>query len=435
MGFAGIDILLLHGCQKMLASSAAASDRLDVERVRRDFPILHKPLPKGLPLVFLDSASSTQKPQAVMDRESEVYGNFYANAYRGVYRFGALVDEALEASRTAVQTLLNAESRDEIIFTAGTTMGLNIVAAGWGRSQLKPGDEILLSELEHHANLVPWQQVARQTGAHVRFFPLTDDLQLDLQQLDRVLTERTKVVAVTGMSNVTGTQPPIAELARRAHAVGAVIVVDGAQSVPHQATDVQAMGIDFLAFSGHKLFGPSGVGMLYGRRDLLDKMEPLLFGGHMISQVTCEGSTWAAPPAKFEAGTLPIAQGIALGAAVEYLRQIGFGAIQAHEHALLEYAHQRLAAIPGLKIYGPPIDKKGAIVSFTIDGAHAEDLAQLLNRRGVFVRHGHHCTMPLHAKLKVAATVRASFALYNTLAEVDALVDALQFARERLRLQ
>lgn len=417
----------------MLASSENMS-LLDVESVRRDFPILHKPLPKGLPLVFLDSASSAQKPQVVIDRESEVYESFYANAYRGVYRFGALVDEALEASRTAVQKFLNAESRDEIIFASGTTMGLNIVAAGWGRSQLKPGDEILVSELEHHANLVPWQQVARQTGARVRFFPLTEDLQLDLQQLDNVLTERTKVVAVTGMSNVTGTQPPIPELARRAHAVGAVIVVDGAQSVPHEVTDVRAAGIDFLAFSGHKLFGPSGVGILYGRRELLERMEPLLFGGHMISQVTCEGSNWAPPPAKFEAGTLPIAQGIALGSAVEYVQQLGFPAIHAHERALLEYAHQQLAAIPGLRIYGPPVEKKGSIVSFTIDGAHAEDLAQLLNRRGVFVRHGHHCTMPLHAKLNVAATVRASFAMYNTLAEVDTLVAALAFARERLRL-
>ncbi len=407
----------------------------DVEVVRRDFPILNKPLPKGLPLVYLDNAATAQKPSVVIEREREVYENFYANVYRGVYRFGAMIDEEFEATREKVRKLLQAESTDEIIFTSSSTAAINLAAAGWGRRHLRPGDEILLSVIEHHANFVPWQQVAKQTGATCRFLPLTPDGRIDVDQLDTFLSPRTRLVAITGMSNVLGTIPPIREIARRAHDVGAIVLVDGAQSVPHLPTNVLDLGADFLAFSGHKVYGPSGVGVLYGRRELLESMDPLLFGGHMISQVTCESSTWAELPAKFEAGTPPIAQIIALGAAIDYVQQTGFPAIHQHERTLLNYAWKRLREVHGLHIHGPEPENRGAILSFSIDGAHPEDLAQLLDRRGVFVRHGHHCTMPLHEWLGVPATVRASFALYNTLSEVDALIDAIHFALQKLRVE
>ncbi len=412
----------------------ATEDRLDIDAVRRDFPILGRPLAKGLQLVYLDSASSAQKPQAVIDKEVEVYENYYANAYRGVYRFGIQVDDGLELTRSKVQALLNAERSEEIVFTSGSTMAINTVAYGWARKNLQAGDEVLLNEMEHHANFVPWQQMAAQVGATCRMIPLTADLRLDMDRLGEVLGPRTKMVAVTGMSNVTGTINPIQELARRAHEVGALIAVDGAQSVPHQATDVRALDVDFLAFSGHKLCGPSGIGVLYGKYALLEEMDPLLYGGHMIDRVTREGSTWAPPPAKFEAGTSAIAQCVALSAAIDYLEKLGIAAISAHESRLTSYAHERLLQVPGLKIYGPAPPHKGAIVSFTIEGAHPEDLAQLLDRRGVFVRHGHHCTMPLHDLMGVSATVRASFGVYTSRADIDALVEAIQFAREKLRL-
>jgi cysteine desulfurase / selenocysteine lyase len=351
-----------------------------------------------------------------------------------VYRFGALVDEALESSREKVRALLNAESAEEIVFTSGTTMSVNVVAQAWGRANLKPGDEVLLNEMEHHANFVPWQQIALQTGATLRLIPLTADGRLDFDRLDEVLSRRTKMLAVTGMSNVLGTINPIKQLAERAQAVGSLIFVDAAQSVPHALTDVRDQKIDFLGFSSHKLFGPSGVGVLYGRRELLEAMPPFLFGGHMIERVAVEGTRWASPPAKFEAGTLPIAQAIALGTAIDYVLSLGFEAMHEHEQQLTQYALARLHEIPGFNILGPAAEHRGSIISFKLDRASAEDLAQLLDRRGVYVRHGHHCTMPLHDRLGLRATVRASFAMYNTLAEVDALVDAIEFARHKLRL-
>jgi cysteine desulfurase/selenocysteine lyase len=415
-------------------SDVAAEKLFDVEAIRRDFPILGRPLAKDYRLVYLDSASTAQKPQAVIDKEVEVYENYYANAYRGVYRFGAQVDEALELTRSKVQTLVNAERSEEIVFTSGSTMSINMVAYGWARTHLKAGDEVLINQMEHHANFVPWQQMAADAGATCRMIPLTDDYQLDMDRLDEVLNERTRIVAVTAMSNVTGTINPIKELARRAHQVGALIVVDGAQSVPHQPTDVRDLDVDFLAFSGHKIYGPSGIGVLYGKHALLEIMEPLLFGGHMIDQVTTDRSTWAPSPAKFEAGTAPIAQCVALSEAIDYVQNVGFAAIHAHESDLTAYAHERLLQVPGMKIYGPAPDRKGAIVSFTIEAAHPEDMAQLLDRRGVFVRHGHHCTMPLHELMGVNATIRASFGLYTSRADIDALADAIQFAREKLRL-
>ncbi|NQV28733.1 MAG: SufS family cysteine desulfurase [Rhodopirellula sp.] len=416
----------------------------DVEAVRRDFPILNRLLEQGrhrkgrLP-AFLDSAASAQKPACVIEKEREVEEQYFANAYRGVYYFGERIDEELEASRERVRQLLNAESSDEIVFTSGTTMSINMVARAWGAKFLHPGDEVLITDMEHHANIVPWQMICQERGATLRWLPLTDDLRLDLSQLDEYLTSKTKLVAVTSMSNVLGTINPVHEIAQRAHAVGAKILVDAAQSIPHGPIDVRGAEeggdgreIDFLAFSGHKLFGPTGIGVLYGREELLREMNPFLGGGHMIRRVFKDHSEWADPPAKFEAGTIPIVQAIALGAAIDYVERLGVENVHQYEAALLRYAHEKLESIPGLKIHGPDCEFKGPICSFTIDGVSAEDLANLLDIKGVFVRHGHHCTMPLHDKLGITTSVRTSFAMYNTREEIDRLIDAIHFALERL---
>ncbi|MGE0374341.1 MAG: aminotransferase class V-fold PLP-dependent enzyme, partial [Planctomycetaceae bacterium] len=359
---------------------------------------------------------------------------YYANAYRGVYRFGDRDSRELEDSRERIRRFIGADSTDEIIFTSGTTAGINLVANAWGRKFLKPGDEIVLNELEHHANLVPWQWIARQTGAVLTYVSLTDDGRFDVEALGRALSSKSRLVAVTGMSNVLGTVPPLTEIIAKAKAAGALMLVDGAQSVPHMPTHVVQDGIDFLAFSGHKLYGPSGIGVVYGRRELLDAMDPFLCGGHMIERVTTDGFTVAPLPAKFEAGTLPIAQAIALGRAVEFVTDLGFCPVHEHEQSVLRYAWQQMRKVPGLCIYGPDTSHRGAIVSFTIEGAAAQDIAQLLDLKGVFVRHGHHCTMPLHARLGVPATVRASFGIYSTRQDVDTLIDALHFARRELKL-
>jgi cysteine desulfurase/selenocysteine lyase len=405
---------------------------LDVEAVRRDFPILQHPLPNGLPVIYLDTAASAQKPHVVIDREADCYARYYANAHRGNYHFGVLIDEAVEGTRRKVQTFIGAAEPEEVIFTSGTTMSINLVASAWGRRHLKPGDEIVLNEMEHHANIVPWQKVAGETGAVLKYIPLTDDGRLKLAALDDTLSERTRIVAVTAMSNVLGTINPIGEIARKTHERGALVLVDAAQSVPHLPTNVRDPQIDFLAFSGHKLYGPNGIGVLYGRRELLEEMDPFLCGGHMIDQVFRDHSTWAPIPAKFEAGTLPIAPAIALGAAVDYVNSLGLEAIEVHEHSLLVRAHEKLAAIPGLRIFGPDPSGKGAIVSFAIEGIHPQDLSMLLDLKGIAVRYGHHCTMPLHDRLGVSATTRASFGIYNTLSEVDALVDGIEYARKKL---
>ena len=401
--------------------------------IRSDFPILGRPLSDGTPLVYLDSASSSQKPQVVIDSLSECYSTYYANSHRGVYQFGVQVDEALEGTRARVAAMIGADQPEEVIFTSGTTMSINLVASAWGRSRLSSGDELLVNEMEHHANLVPWQQLASETGASLRHIPLTDDGRLDLERLDECLTSRTRLVAVTGMSNVLGTVNPIGRLVERAHAVGALVLVDGAQSVPHAAINVQEPRIDFLAFSGHKIYGPTGVGVLYGRRELLEQMDPFLCGGNMISEVGLTESSWAELPAKFEAGTLPVAQAIALGVAVDYVQGIGFDEIGRIETALLCEAQQRLSEIPDVLIHGPAVEHKGAIVSFTDERVHPHDMAELLKRKGVAVRAGHHCTMPLHAWMGVVATTRASFALYNDSTDIDVLVDGIQYARKVLR--
>ncbi len=405
----------------------------DAHAVRAEFPVLMQSLEKGLRPVYLDSGASAQKPRAVIAKEREVEEQYFANAYRGRYSFGARIDDELEGARTKIAEFLNAASSSQIVFTPGATAGLNMVAFGWGRRFVQAGDEILTTLMEHHANLVPWQQLARERQAILRFIPLTSDGRLDSERLGEVLNERTKIVAVCGMSNVLGTVNPIAELVRRAHQFGACVVVDGAQSVPHLTTDVQQTPMDFLCFSGHKLYGPTGVGVIYGRSERLEEMDPILFGGHMIERVWPDHSTWAAPPARFEAGTLPIVQAIALGAAIDWIRQHGLDRIHRHEQSLLRDLTTRMQSLPGMTIYGPDTPHKGAIVSFRIAGLHPEDLAAMLDRRAVFTRHGHHCTMPLHDLLGVSATTRVSLGAYNTTEDLDALLEAVQFAFQKLR--
>lgn len=405
----------------------------EIEESRNDFPALHQTHPNGKPVVYLDTGASAQKPQCVIDAVSQCYSDYYANAYRGVYYFGAVVDERLEQARELVRQLINANSHSEVVFTAGTTMSINMVAHGGG-TFLSEGDEIVLNLLEHHANLVPWQMIAQQTGAQLKYLPLTSDGQLDLDQLPGLLTERTKLLAVTGMSNVLGSIPDLQRIIQECHQNDTLVLVDGAQLVPHTAVDVRALDIDFLAFSGHKLYGPSGVGVLYGKEHLLDKMEPMLGGGHMIDQVFTDKSTWAELPAKFEAGTLPIAPIIGLGTAIEYVQKLGFDAIESHERNLLNYAHQKLGELPGLTILGPSPEHKGAIASFTIDHLHPHDVADWLDRSGVAVRAGHHCTMPLHEHLGIHASTRASFAFYNNFRDIDTLCEGLKYALEKHKL-
>ncbi|TXT19777.1 MAG: cysteine desulfurase / selenocysteine lyase, partial [Planctomycetota bacterium] len=352
----------------------------DIQAVRRDFPILARPLPNGATLVYLDNGATSQKPQAVIDKVREVFETYNANVHRGIHQLGDRVTVELEAARENVRRFVNAAQSEEILFTSGTTMSINLVAHGWARKFLKPGDEILLNEMEHHANIVPWQQAAKATGAKLRYIPLTPDGHLDAMHFDRLITAKTKLVAVTAMSNVLGTINPIRELSDRAHRVGAVILVDGAQSVPHMPTDVRDPAIDFLAFSGHKIYGPTGIGVLYGRRELLETMDPFHCGGNMISEVHLESSTWGELPSKFEAGTIPIAEAIGLGAAINYMLSLGFDAIHTQETILLDRALRLLPQIPGVTIYGPSLEHRGSIVSFTVEKVHPHDLADLLDQ-------------------------------------------------------
>ncbi|WP_425396202.1 cysteine desulfurase [Aeoliella sp.] len=395
------------------------------ESLRDDFPILQQTVHGDRPLVFLDSAASSQRPQQVIDAVAQVYERDYANVHRGIHVLSERASDAYELARGKVQKFLGAKYDHECIFTGGTTASINAVARSWGEANISAGDEILLNPMEHHSNLVPWFQLAERTGAQVKHIPLTDDGRLDLDRLDEVLTERTKIVAVTQVSNTLGTVNPIAELARRVHDAGAVILIDAAQSAPHLAIDVQALDVDFLALSGHKMCGPSGVGVLYGREALLDAMPPFMGGGSMIGNVALDSFTSAGLPAKFEAGTPPIAQAIGLGAAVDYLTAIGLDRIAAHEHALVEYAYARLSEIDGLAILGPAPEHRAGLVSFVLDQPHAHDIAQLVDRQGIAVRAGHHCTQPLHDLLGITASTRASFYLYNTPGEVDTLIDAI----------
>ncbi|MEM6328796.1 MAG: cysteine desulfurase [Planctomycetota bacterium] len=407
------------------------------ESVRADFPILQETTAHGRPIVFLDSAASSQRPRQVIDAVSRFYEHDYANVHRGIHTLSERATDAYELARRKAQEFIGAAHAREVIFTGGTTDGINIVARSWGDANVRAGDELLLNPMEHHSNLVPWFQLAERTGAAVKHIPLTDDGRLDLGRLPEVLSERTKLVAVTAVSNTLGTINPVAELTRRAHDAGAVVLVDAAQSVPHMATDVARDGVDFLVFGAHKMCGPSGVGVLYGREAVLDAMPPMLGGGSMINRVYADRFTPAELPAKFEAGTPPIAQAVGLGAAIDYLQAIGLEQIARHEHALVAHAWRRLQEVDGIRLLGPePSDAAGVaqragLVSLVLDRPHAHDIAQLLDRDGLAVRAGHHCTQPLHDLLGISASTRASFYLYNTPGEIDLLVESLKSVRQR----
>ncbi len=419
------------------AATTARSDRADDASAptiaslapRADFPILAREI-NGKPLAFLDSAASAQKPAAVLDAMNHFARTSYANIHRGAYTLSEEATRAYERARKNVAKFINARSARELIFTRNTTESINLVARTWAEANLRPGDALLLTEMEHHSNIVPWQLAAQRVGAEVFYTPVTDEGELDLAAYEALLERHTpKLVAVTQMSNVLGTLTPLPELIAKAHAVGALVLVDGAQGAPHLPVDVRALDCDFYAFSGHKMLGPSGIGALWGRAELLEAMPPFMGGGDMIREVTLAGATWNDLPWKFEAGTPAIVEAVGLGAAVDYLRQLGMERVHAHEQALTTYALERLRAIPGLTIYGPPAERRGGVISFTLGDIHAHDLATLLDREGVAVRAGHHCAQPLMERLQVAATARASFYVYTTSAEVDTLAEALERAR------
>ena len=402
-------------------------EALDVERIRRDFPALRQQV-RGKPLVYLDNAATAHKPQVVLETIQRYYAQEYSNVHRGVHWLSERATEAYEAAREKVRAFINAPDRREVVFVRGTTEAINLVAASYGGSVLKPGDEVLITEMEHHSNIVPWQLVCERTGARLRVAPMDDDGALIVEEFERLCTERTRIVAVTQLSNALGTVNPVARLVEIAHAHGAKVLVDGAQAAPHMPVDVQALGCDFYAFSGHKLYGPTGIGVLWARRELLEAMPPYQGGGEMIRQVTFEGSTWAPPPAKFEAGTPHIVGAIGLGAAIDYVRGVGLEAIARHERELLAYADEALAEVPGLRVIGRARERAG-LVSFVFDDIHPHDVGTILDHEGVAVRAGHHCAMPVMQRYGVPATARASFALYNTREDIDALVAALHRVR------
>ena len=406
---------------------------LDVDSIRADFPILSQVIHGDKPLIYLDNAATTQRPRQVIQSLVDVYEKHYANVHRGIHWLSEQSTDLYEVARESVRRFINARSLSEIIFTTGTTASINTVARSWGDANVRAGDEILLTEMEHHSNIVPWQQLAERTGCKIRWVPVTDGFELDLDAFDNLLNERTRLVAVAAISNVLGTINPVTEIVRRARSVGALTLVDAAQSAPHDRTDVQAWDADFVAFSGHKMMGPSGVGVLYGRQELLDAMPAFMGGGSMIRRVTLEGFEPAESPAKFEAGTPPIVPALGLGAAIEYLEKVGIERIHAHEQRLTERAHGLLSTVGGIHFFGPEPAKKAGIVTFTLDGVHAHDVAQLLDRQGIAIRAGHHCAMPLHKRFKITASNRASFYLYNSLDEVEQLAVALQGVKRVFR--
>jgi cysteine desulfurase/selenocysteine lyase len=405
------------------------SSPLDVARIRADFPILQRQV-NGRPLVYLDNAASSQKPQQVIDALVHFYTHINANVHRGVHTLSVEATDAYEAARERVGHFVGSDDPCELVFVRNATEGLNLVAVCWGRANLQPGDEILATLLEHHSNLVPWQRVAQDTGARIRLVPLLDDGTLDMAAYRSMLSPRTKIVAVAHASNVLGTINPLPEIAELAHAHNAIVVVDGAQSVPHVPTNVADLGIDFLAWSGHKMLAPMGSGGLWGKRDLLEAMPPFLGGGGMIREVFEDRATWAPLPEKFDAGTPSVADSVGFAAAVDYLDDLGMDNVRAHEIEVTAYALDRLASLPDVSVYGPrdARDRTG-VVSFNLDGVHPHDAGTILDEAGVAVRAGHHCCQPLHRSLDVAATLRASFYVYNSTDEVDALVDALGTAR------
>jgi cysteine desulfurase / selenocysteine lyase len=410
----------------------------ELEVVRKDFPILERTLAGGYPLVYLDSANTSQKPQVVIDAMVDHLERHNANIARAMHQLGAESTEAFESARDTVAAFIHAPSRDEVIFTKNASEALNLAAntLAWpGPFQVGPGDEVVITEMEHHSNIVPWQLLTERTGATLRWFGLTDDGRLDLSNIDDLITERTKVVSLTWVSNMLGTINPVAQIAARAHEVGALVVVDASQAVPHLPVDVAASGADLLAFTGHKCVGPTGIGVLWGKREVLDQLPPFLGGGEMIETVTMERSTYAPVPHKFEAGTPPIVEAVGLGAALDYLGHLGMDAVHAHEQAITTYALEALQTVPGLSVLGPlsAADRGGAI-AFEIKGAHPHDVATVLDTRGVAVRAGHHCAKPAHARFGVQSSTRMSSYLYTTPAEVDALVEALEYTRSYFKL-
>jgi cysteine desulfurase/selenocysteine lyase len=397
---------------------------LDVEKIKADFPILSKEV-YGKPLTFLDTAASAQKPRAVIDAEVALYEGYYANIHRGVYKFSQDATEAYEANRETVRSFINAEKARECIFVRGATEGINLVAQTWGRANVRAGDEIILSYMEHHSNIVPWQMLAEEKGATIKVIPMFDDGSLDLETYKTLLSERTKIVAVGHISNAIGVMNPVKEIARLAHEAGAVILIDGCQAAPHLKVDVRDIDADFYAFSAHKAYGPTGIGVIYGKEKLLDAMPPWQGGGDMISVVTFEKTTYNDLPHKFEAGTPNIAGGIAMKVALDYITALGHENIMAHEHELLEYATRELSAFNSLKIIGTA-PEKGAIVSFTMQHAHPHDIGTILDRQGIAVRAGHHCAQPVMDRFGIPGTVRASFGIYNDKTDVDRLVAGLK---------
>lgn len=406
----------------------SANGSYPIDRIRRDFPILSEEV-HGKPLVYLDNGASAQKPSAVIDQISKTYETGYANVHRGVHYMSQIATDAMEDARRKAQMFLNAADEKEIIFVRGATEGINLVASSWGRANLQDGDEIILSVLEHHSNIVPWQIVAEQTGAVIKVVPIDDAGIFLMDEYEKLLSAKTKMVAVTHVSNALGTIVPVEDVIRLAREKEAFILLDGCQAAPHLPVDVQALDVDFYVFSGHKLYGPSGIGVLYGKEALLDAMPPYQGGGEMIDRVTFEKTTYAELPFKFEAGTPHISGIIALGSAIDYLNGIGFDAIAEHEHGLLEYATERLTEMNSIEIVGTA-PEKAAILSFNIQDVHPHDVGTILDHDGIAVRTGHHCAQPVMDRFDVAATVRASFGLYNTKSEVDALVEGIKRVQE-----
>jgi cysteine desulfurase/selenocysteine lyase len=416
------------GVRRESAARPSSTVAIDLAAVRRDFPILSRQV-HGKPLVYLDNAASSQKPRVVIDAECRLYEEYYANVHRGVHSLSMQSTDAYEAARAKAQSFLNAASTREIIFTRGTTEAINLVAATFGRAQVKAGDEVLVSGLEHHSNIVPWQMLCEEKGARLRHVPINDDGEVILEELERLLNPRTRILGIAHVSNALGTVNPVAQIVEMAHARGVPVLLDGAQAVPHVPVDVRAIGCDFYAFSSHKVFGPTGIGVLYGKAAVLEQMPPYQGGGDMILSVSFEKTTYNELPYKFEAGTPNIAGVIGLGAALDWVSGIGLDRIAAHEHTLLEYGTARLLEIPGLRIIGTARDK-AAVLSFVMEGVHPHDMGTVLDYEGVAVRTGHHCAQPVMERFGVPATTRASMAVYNTKEEIDVLVKGIQKARD-----
>lgn len=410
----------MNGSHTLSADAKLAS-------LRSLFPVLERQV-HDKPLVYLDNAATTQKPLAVIDCLDNYYRRYNSNIHRGVHTLSEEATAAYESARERIARFINAPSDKQVIYTRNATEAINVVAHSWGRANLGPGDEVLITEMEHHSNIVPWQILQEQLGFTLRYVPITDGGELELSRLENLLTERTKLFAFVHVSNVLGTVNPAADLVRAAHAVGALALIDASQSVPHMPVDVQALDADFLVFSGHKMCGPTGIGILYGKREVLEAMPPFMGGGDMIREVKMSGSRWNTLPYKFEAGTPAIAEGIGLGAAVDFLQEVGLEWVWQHEHALTSYAYERLAQIEGVRILGPGPERRGGLVAFTLNDIHPHDLSAVLDVDGIAIRAGHHCAQPIHDRLGIVASARASFYLYNTFEEVDKLVVGLEKA-------